>query len=82
MASILAKEYYYLSQMGGIPGIRRAEHDYQDMEYVLLLSRADGILTRDEKLVKPLAQAAFPEKDIFSNLDEVPEEYICHWGKD
>ncbi len=51
-----------------------------DLEYVLLLSRADGLLTRNEKLVKPLAQAAFPKKDVFSSLDEVPEEYVCHWS--
>lgn len=79
LASVIANEYYYLRQMGGIPGMRRAEHDYQDMEYVLLLSRAAGILTRDKKLVKPLAQAAFADKDVFSGLDEVPEEYLCHW---
>lgn len=80
LASVLANEYYYLSQMGGIPGTQRAEHDYQDMEYVLLLSKADGILTRDEQLVKPLAKAAFPDKDVFSSLDEVPDEYICNWS--
>jgi hypothetical protein len=30
-------------------------------------------------LVKPLAQAAFPDKDLFLSLDEVPEEDECHW---
>lgn len=65
--------------MGGGPGEERAEHDYQDMEYVILLSRADCILTRDEKLVKPLAKAAFPDKDVFSSLDEVSEDYLCNW---
>ena len=59
---------------------KHAEHDYQDMEYVLLLSRADSLLTRDKKLVKPLAKAAFPEKDVFSSLDEVPDEYLCNWS--
>jgi len=38
-------------------------------------------LTRDKKVVEPLARAAFPEKDVFSNLDEVPDEYLCNWGK-
>ncbi|MHC4546816.1 MAG: hypothetical protein ACYSYL_20240 [Planctomycetota bacterium] len=80
LASVLANEYYRLTEMGGVPGIERAEHDYQDMEYVLLLSRADGLLTRDERLVKPLAEAAFPNKDVFSSLEEVPEEYVCHWS--
>jgi len=79
LASVLANEYYYRGQTGGMPGVQGAEHDYQDMEYVLLLSRAEGLLTRDEKLVKPLAEAAFPNKDVFSSLDEVPDEYVCHW---
>ncbi|NQT03468.1 MAG: hypothetical protein HQ580_15685 [Planctomycetes bacterium] len=80
LASVLANEYYYLAQTGGIPGGRRAEHDHQDMEYVLLLSRADALITRDKKLSEPLAIAAFPNKDVFSNLDEVPEEYVCNWS--
>lgn len=58
----------------------RAKHDLKDAEYVCLLSCADGVLTRDKKLVTPLAKAAFPEKDVFSDLDEVPDEYICHWS--
>jgi hypothetical protein len=72
-------DYYWLRQKGGPPGDNRAEHDYQDIEYVLLLSRADGIITRDKKLVEPLARAAFPEKDVFSSLEEVPESYRCDW---
>lgn len=75
----IVQNYYYLRQMGGGPGDTRAEHDYQDMEYVLLLSRADGILTKDEGCLC-LAKAAFPEKDVFSSLDEVPEEYVCNWS--
>jgi len=58
----------------------RARHDLRDAEYVCILSRAGGLLTRDERLVGPLAKAAFPEKDIFSSLDQVPEDYICHWS--
>ena len=81
LTDAIVLDYRYLRQMGGGPGEERAEHDYQDMEYVLLLSRADGILTRDKKVVEPLARAAFPEKDVFSNLDEVPDEYLCNWGK-
>jgi len=68
------------SPNGRNSGDKRAEHDYQDMEYVLLLSRADAILTRDKKLVKPLAEAAFPDRDVFFDLDEVPDEYVCHWN--
>jgi hypothetical protein len=80
LTDAIAQDYYYLRQLGGGPGEERAEHDYQDMEYVLLLSRADAILTRDKKLVDPLARAAFPDKDVFSSLDEVSEEYICNWN--
>ena len=64
--------YYYLRQTGGPPRDNRAEHDYQDMEYVLLLSRADGMLTKDQSLMKPLAKAAFPEKQVFSSIEEIP----------
>lgn len=52
-------------------------NDFYDMEYVACLSRADGLLTGDKKLVEPLARAAFPEKDVFSSLEEVPESYRC-----
>ena len=78
---VIAQNYHYLRLTDAMPKreIERAEHDYQDMEYVLLLSRAEAILTRDKKLVGPLAQAAFPEKDVFSSLDEVPDDYICNW---
>jgi hypothetical protein len=82
LADVIANNYLHLRQTGGAPSESRAEHDYQDMEYVLLLSRADGILTRDKKLVEPLARAAFPEKDVFSSLKEVPESYRCDWAGD
>jgi hypothetical protein len=81
LTDAIVQNYCYLRQMGGGPRDERAEHDYQDMEYVLLLSRADCLLTRDENLVKPLARAAFPDKDVFSNLDEVPDDYLCDWSK-
>ncbi len=56
-------------------------NDFYDMEYVASLSRADGLLTGDKKLVEPLARAAFPGKDVFSSLDEVPESYRCDGAK-
>lgn len=76
----LVGEYYYLRQMGGVPGGERPEHDYQDMEYVLLLSRADALVTGDKKLAKPLAHAAFPDKDVYSSLDDVPDKYRIDWS--
>lgn len=77
---ILIQERTFQRHTGGKSSESIIEHDLNDIEYVVLLSRADGLLTRDEKLVKPLAKAAFPEKDVFSRLDEVPEEYVCHWS--
>jgi hypothetical protein len=60
--------YTYLREKGGPPGNTTAEHDAQDAEYVLLLSRADAIITCDKKLVEPLAHAAFPGKEVSSSL--------------
>jgi hypothetical protein len=57
----------------------RAEHDLQDLEYVLLLSRADGLLTQDKECIC-LAKAAFPDKDVFPDITKVPNEYVCHWS--
>ncbi|MHC4519880.1 MAG: hypothetical protein ACYTAS_14930 [Planctomycetota bacterium] len=74
---VIANNYLYPRLTGGAPAESGAEHDYEDLEYVLLLSRADGILTRDKKLVEPLARAAFPEKDVFSSLEAVPDSYRC-----
>ena len=79
LTDAIVQNYYYFRQLGGVPGEKRAEHDYQDMEYVLLLSRADGLLTKDNGCLS-LAKAAFPDKDVFSNLEEVPEDYICNWA--
>jgi len=77
----IAYEYSYWNlKHGNTPDETNAEHDDQDAEYVLLLSRADAIITGDKKLVEPLACAAFPEKDVFSSLDEVPESYRCDWA--
>jgi len=44
----------------------------------MLLSRADCLLTSDEGCSR-LAKAAFPEKDVFSSLEEVPEDYLVDW---
>ncbi len=55
-------------------------NDFYDMEYVASLSRADAIITKESEkkgLVRPLARAAFPDKDVFSSLEEVPDSYRC-----
>jgi len=40
-------------------------NDFYDIEPVLYLLRADGLLTNDTKLEIPLAKAAFPKKVVF-----------------
>jgi hypothetical protein len=40
-------------------------NDFYDLEPVLYLLRADGLLTNDQELEIPLAKAAFPKKDVF-----------------
>ena len=79
LTHIIFMEHAFLRQTGDVSKIESFEHDIQDVKYVLLLSRADGLLTRDTGC-SCLAQAAFPEKDVFTSLDKVPEEYICHWS--
>ncbi|MHC4867628.1 MAG: hypothetical protein ACYTEX_26455 [Planctomycetota bacterium] len=81
LRSALAMEWAYKkAKSGELPRISKASHDFHDMQYGTYLSRADGLLTRDGKLMKPLAEAAFPDKDVFSSLDEVPAEYRRHRG--
>jgi len=71
---VMVMNYNYLLRTGGCPGDKRAEHDYQDMEYVLLLSRADGLLTKDDGCAC-LGKAAFPDKDVFRCIEDVPRSY-------
>jgi len=75
---ILSFERTFLRHTGDASGAISIEHDLQDISYVLLLSRADCLLTSD-KGCSSLAKAAFPEKDIFTFPDEVPEEYLGDW---
>lgn len=74
---LLHYEHLFKVQISRKINLEKVEHDCMDMEYILLLSRANALLTNDKKLVTPLAKVAFPEKDVFSNLDEVPDEYLC-----
>jgi hypothetical protein len=63
-------------------------NDFYDIEPVLYLSRADGLLTNDKKLQVPLAKAAFPKKEVFvvdtskdvqhvldDIIDNIPQSY-------
>jgi len=76
---ILSFERTFLRHTGDASGPISIEHDLQDITYVLLLSRADCLLTRDDGC-SSLAKAAFPKKDVFSSLDEVPKDYLCNWA--
>jgi hypothetical protein len=71
-------DYLCLREKGGVPGNTTAEHDDQDAEYVLLLSRADAIIAKDKGLIG-LARAAFPKKDVLSSLEDVRDLYGCDW---
>lgn len=76
---ILAHVYFWKDTgYGGAWGNRQLRKYYNDMEYVNFLCRADGLLTSDNDCAF-LAKLMFPEKDVFSNLNEVPAEYLCHW---
>jgi len=80
LSTVLYLEYTFLRKGSGREKeLVHAEHDLHDIEYVVLLNRADALLTGDKHFVKPLAKAAFPDKDVFSSLDEVPKDYICNW---
>ena len=76
ITAIMGLEYRFLGESRPAD---KVEHDLQDMEYVSLLSRADAVLSKDKGL-RDLARAAFPEKDVFSSLEEVPESYRCDWA--
>jgi hypothetical protein len=76
---ILSMERTFLRHKGDTSGIIPIEHDLQDITYVLLLSMVDGLLTKDDGCVC-LTKAAFPQKDVFSSLDEVPAEYLGDWS--
>jgi len=67
---------------------KNISNDFYDIEPVLYLSRADGLLTNDKKLQVPLAKAAFPKKEVLvvdtskdvqhvldDIIDIIPESY-------
>ena len=50
-------------------------NDIFDIYYVSHLSQADGLVAGDKRLVRPLAMAAFPSKDVFGSIDDVSYRY-------
>jgi hypothetical protein len=71
--------WLYLTFLGDMKdsnvNLNNIEHYLQDRSYIVLLCRADGLLTKDKSLTI-LAKAAFPQKEIFADLEKVPETYI------
>jgi hypothetical protein len=78
LVMVVVYEYWYI-RVTSDPRDKWAEHDLADIEYALLLSRADGIITQDKRLSK-LASVTFPESDVFPSLDKVPGSYRCDWS--
>ncbi len=56
-------------------------NDIFDIFYVSHLSQAGGLITGDKRLVLPLAMAAFPDKDVFGSIDDVPYRYCTRKWK-
>ncbi len=54
---------------------RDISNDIYDIYYVSHLSQADGLVAGDKRLVRPLAMAAFPSKDVFGSINEVHASY-------
>jgi len=50
-------------------------NDIFDIYYVSHLSQAGGLVAADKRLVRPLAMAAFPSKDVFGSINDVPCRY-------
>lgn len=50
-------------------------NDIYDIYYVSHLSQVGGLVTSDRNLVRPLATAAFPDKDVFDSIDDVSDRY-------
>jgi len=65
-----AFEYSYLEMTGSCPNDDKAENDCMDIEYIVFLSKSDGLLTSDTKL-RDLAEAALPNKKVYSNVQYI-----------
>jgi hypothetical protein len=66
----IALEYSYLKITATCPQDELAEHDFMDIEYITFLSKSESLLTVDVKL-RELAEAAFPNKEVFKNVQDI-----------
>jgi|GEM_PF-6765503 len=71
---IMALEYASKKVKGELPNIEKIENDCMDIEYIVLLFKADGLITNDIKCGF-MAKAAFPEKYVFSSIEEASGIY-------
>ncbi len=65
-----ALEYSYLGITGYCPKDENAERDLMDIEYLTFLAKSDGLLAGDKKLGY-LAKATFPNKKVYSSVQDV-----------
>jgi hypothetical protein len=73
---ILASEYLYKNiKSGQVPNQKLLQHHYYDGMYATYLSHASCLLSNDKDFLIPLAKAAFPDKDVFSCIKDVPKSY-------
>lgn len=70
-------DWVFKKNVPGSSEKRDISNDVYDIEYVAYLSRADGLLTNDRRLQVPLAEAAFPQKDVrvVNTSDDVQEVF-------
>ena len=66
----LSDKFLIMHNDGSSPADEKIEHDIQDLTYVMLMCRAEVLLTNDNGL-ECLSKAAFPDKDVFSSIKEV-----------
>ena len=57
-------DWVFIKNLSGSCEKEDISNNLYDTQYVTYLSRADGLLTNDRKLQVPLAEAAFPKKEI------------------
>jgi hypothetical protein len=73
---ILVWEYLYKKiKSDNLPGKELLQHHYFDAMYVPYLSRANCLLSNDKDFLILLAKAAFPDKDVFGCIEDVPRSY-------
>lgn len=78
---LILAHIYFWKDVGyrGTWGNKNLRKYYNDMEYIILLCQADGLLTSDNDCTF-LAKLMFPTKGVFFRIGEVPDEYLCHWS--